>query len=320
MSRLRTAAATPLGLALWLVVWLAAAVSPAGAAETTFEREVRDGDRLEVRNYKGSVRIVGWDRMQLRVEADHRNDEEVLLERRGAKWLLVPEAWRRDSDDFELRLPDMARVRVVGAEPPSVDLVVSMPAGMGLVVESPHGDVTVEGVRGSLDVTSMLGDITVDGAGASMRLRSMVGQIEVRGASGRTTIEAATGRVEVRASAGELRVETTTGDVLLEELETVDVEVTSLGGNIGFQGVLPSGGRYDLSTHSGDVELALEDAPNAQFSVRAFRGSIVSDLSTEPLSEEGRAEFTVGDGSARVRLESFSGRIRVGKAGASQEP
>ena len=107
--RLQPPAATPLGFALWLLAWLTAASLPAGAAETAFERDVRDGDRLEVRNYKGSVRIVGWDRKQLRVEADHPSDEEILLERRGSKWLLVPTAWRQDSDDFELRLPDMAR-------------------------------------------------------------------------------------------------------------------------------------------------------------------------------------------------------------------
>ena len=317
MIRLQPPAATRPGFALWILAWLAAATLPAGAAETTFEREVRDGDRLEVRNYKGSVRIVGWDRKQLRIEADHPTDEEILLERRGSKWLLVPTAWRQDSDDFELRLPDVARVRIVGVEPPPVDLKVSMPAAMGLVVESPRADISVEGVRGSLDVTTMLGDVTVDGGGTPMRLSSMIGRIEVRGARGRTTIEAATGSVEVRASAGELRVETTTGSVLLEDLETVDVEVATLGGGIELLGVLTRGGQYDLSTHSGDVELALEGTPDAQFSVRAFRGSLVSDLLGEPLPDEGRADFTLGDGSARVRLESFSGRIRIRKAEAT---
>lgn len=70
-------------------------------------------------------------------------------------------------------------------------------------------------------------------------------------------------------------------------------------------------GELRVETTAGDVELALADPVDAQFSVRAFRGSFSTGLAIEPPPDEQRAEFTLGAGSARIRLESFSGRIRV---------
>ncbi len=160
----------------------------------------------------------------------------------------------------------------------------------------------------------MTGDLTVEGGGTPLRLRSMIGRIELRGADGRTTIEGSTGGVAVRESAGELRVETTTGDVLLEDLRPTDLEVRTLDGDVELRGALAPGGRYELTSHSGDVELALAGLVDARFSIRSFRGSFSTDLPIEPPPETNRADFTLGDGVARVRLESFSGRVRIVRA------
>ena len=314
MIRKKAIVRVPVRPILWLVAGSLAVIPPAAASDSVLEREVVQGDRLEVRNYRGSIRIVAWDRDQLRVEAEHPSDEEILLDRRGSRWLLVPASWQRDSAAFEIRLPDVARVRVVGQEPHRVDFVISMPAHMAVVAESPHGQILVEGAVGPVDLTSMLGDLTVTGGAGPTRIRSMTGRIEIRRTGGRTTIEGASGQVLAGESSGELRIETTWGDVLLEELEIADLDVTTLNGDIELQGPLTPGGRYDLSTHGGNVELSLAGTVDAQFAVRALRGSFETGLPIDPPPEKNRADFALGDGSARVRLESFSGRISIDRA------
>lgn len=298
-------------VSLWVAVGWVTSTPPAAANRSVVEREVRAGDRLEVRNYKGKVRIVAWQRPEVRVEADLPSDEWIVFERIGSRWLVVPSSWARDSGDFALRLPDMARVKVVGLEPPPVDLVISMPAEMPLIVEAPHAGVQVEGARGAIDLTSMIGDLTVVGGGGAARLRSMTGRVRVEGTEGSLTVETATGPVEVRGSRGDLRVETSRGDVSLQDLSATVLEVTSLDGSIELRGPLLPGSRHDLSTHGGNVTLWISGKIDAQFSVRTFRGRFESPFEIDQPREEDRADFTLGDGSARVRLESFSGTVRI---------
>lgn len=299
---------------LWGAAGWAMSAPSAAASRSVVEREVRAGDRLEVRNYRGSVEIVAWERPELRVEADLPSDESMILERIGTRWLVVPSSWASDSGAFALRLPDMARVKIVGLEPPPVDLVISMPAEMSLIVEAPHAGVRVEGALGAIDLTSMVGDLTVVGGGGSARLRSMTGRVRVEAAEGSLTVETASGRVEVRGSRGDLRVETSRGDVELENVRASALEVTSLDGSIDLRGPVLPGARHELSTHGGDIAFLISGEVDAVFSVRAFRGSFETALEIDPPPEPDRADFIVGDGSARVRLESFSGRVRIDRA------
>jgi hypothetical protein len=73
-------------------------------------------------------------------------------------------------------------------------------------------------------------------------------------------------------------------------------------------------GRYRLAAHSGDVTLHVTGSLNATVSVSTFSGDFASDFPIElqPGSHVSREwEFKQGTGSARVRLNSFSGTINL---------
>jgi hypothetical protein len=93
-----------------------------------------------------------------------------------------------------------------------------------------------------------------------------------------------------------------------------------VSGEVGFAGPIRDGGRYRFQSHSGDVTIRPDGAMNATISVQTFSGDLESDFPVT-LTRSGRLrprefEFTVGTGSARLQLASFSGTIYLRRGGA----
>jgi len=86
-----------------------------------------------------------------------------------------------------------------------------------------------------------------------------------------------------------------------------------------FEGALTPRGRYEFSSHSGDVHITLDDKNGFSFEGKTFSGSVNSGL---PLQTGGvgsrrtsskQVTGTYGDGSAVVSATSFSGDVVVTK-------
>jgi hypothetical protein len=66
----------------------------------------------------------------------------------------------------------------------------------------------------------------------------------------------------------------------------------------------------------------LPHEPDAEVYVATYAGEFSSDFPVlAPHAKHGRGlQFTLGDGRARVQLESFLGRIRLSREGRSRPP
>ncbi len=177
---------------------------------------------------------------------------------------------------IEVVLPDRRRLRDVDA-----DLEIHVPAGSSVESGTISADVSVRGVSGAVELESVSGDVIIEG--------------DVREA------EAATVSGDIRFSSD---------DPLREgEFETVS-------GDIEFRAALGHRGDFSFGSVSGDIELRLPAGTSAEFSVGTFSGRIDNDLGPAAVKESRyvpakSVEFTIGSGSARVEVESFSGRIRL---------
>jgi DUF4097 and DUF4098 domain-containing protein YvlB len=91
-----------------------------------------------------------------------------------------------------------------------------------------------------------------------------------------------------------------------------------VNGDITYEGTLPDGGHYTLSTHNGDLVFGIPETASATFTVRTYNGDFSTDLPLKGAQEEmhrgKRVTLTLGRGSADVNLESFGGEIQVKKA------
>ena len=294
--------------AILFIVHLGQAIIP---PDTDIVRPIAQGDRLELSNFAGSVRISTWQEDRVRIQADHPAKEEILVEQRGNVTRVVPRTWSEGAETFRMELPDVGVARVKGKTPSSVAFDVRVPPWLPIVIEGPYTDVTIEGVQSAVDITVFSGDIQIRGARNRVSVRSFAGNVILEQAEGRLTVAGTRDSITVRNCSGDLQVETTSGQILLEELSTTNTEATSVAGSISYAGRLTDQGNYDFSTHSGDIRLQLPGDPNARFAIRAFRGKFETNLRVEASEEGGKLDFFTGSGSARVKLHSFAGTIEV---------
>jgi hypothetical protein len=114
---------------------------------------------------------------------------------------------------------------------------------------------------------------------------------------------------------GDMTAETTNGDIVIENAQTSSLEASTVNGDISFNGSVRDNGAYRLTTHAGDVRVGLGGAANATVFVRTFQGDFTADFPIQlPDGQSGRSggkrfNFTLGTGSARIEVQSFSGDI-----------
>ena len=91
-----------------------------------------------------------------------------------------------------------------------------------------------------------------------------------------------------------------------------------MNGDLTFNGAVRDGGAYRLTTHSGDIRAGLGGAANATVFVRTFQGDFSSDFPIQLPegqrdSSSKRFNFTLGNGSARIEVQSFNGDIHLAR-------
>ncbi len=260
---------------------------------------VRSGARFELSGVSGSVRIRAWNRAgQIRVQGESD----------GA---------RVDIDAG----PGSVSVRAIPHRGEGdVDFTISVPAGTPIEVQAISADVDVAQVCGSARLGSISGGVTLVCARGDVEVESVSGDVSATDLSGRAEISSTSGDVVVRQVKGDLSARSVSGGVTLDQVDGDDVGVETVSGDIGFTGPIHENGRYRFRSHSGDVTVRPEGDLNAVVSVSTFSGDLESDWPIT-IRPGGRIhgqewEFSVGDGSARVNLESFSGTIYLRRGAA----
>src|SRR5262249_39864257 len=147
---------------------------------------------------------------------------------------------------------------------------------------------------------------------------------------GEITLEKAKGRVEVRAInegihladiSADLSAESTNGSIILDRIDSSNVDLYTVNGNISYDGPIKDKGVYRLTTHNGLIAMPVAERVNATLTLRTYNGSIRSSFQLQPPSgddsqrRDKRMTVTLGNGSAEVELESFGGAIALRRPG-----
>lgn len=278
-----------------LTLLLTLAALPQGTDTTV---ALRGATRLELSSFEGGITVTTWNRPSVRIQAEHDSDTRIEVDDRGRS------------------LEVNAHSRYGPAE---VSWRLTVPADLALELSSQEGDVMVTGSRAEVRVTTVEGNVTVQGGVGFVSLESVEGDILLTDVNGQVSLSAVDGNVTVRGARGDLRVSAVDGEVQLEGIAGRQVDVNTVDGGISFEGALESGGRYRLTSHDGDVTVITPEV-NAEVSVSTFSGEFESDF---PVTIRGagnrrRLSFTLGNGGARLELESFDGTVSLRRGGASR--
>lgn len=256
----------------------AAAVALSGQVDTLVT--VRPGTELQVANFAGEVKIQAWDRNVVRLQADTPGRELILVKHEDG--VLLVKAYSKR------------------AAQRSIDLMFMIPAWMDVDVSGIHTNVGIAGTKGKVRVETVHGDIMVSGGRGQIVLNAVNQDIHLTDASG-TVIS-----------------ETVNGDLVFQRITSDSVDVSTVNGEIYYEGAIRDRGVYRLTSHNGDIAIAMPKSANAVVDVSTFSGEFASEFPvTLTETKPGRRFcFTLGSGSARVELESFQGTIAIFRPGS----
>jgi hypothetical protein len=111
---------------------------------------------------------------------------------------------------------------------------------------------------------------------------------------------------------GDLSAESTNGSIILDRIDSANVDLYTVNGNISYDGAIKDKGLYRLTTHNGLIAMPIADKANAALTVRTYNGGFRSTFPIgDPEKRNKRFTVTLGNGSAHVELESFGGTISL---------
>jgi len=262
---------------------------------------VTRGTRFRLESLHGAVTVRGWDRDVVRVQARHAPTDRVRV-RRGRSVVSVT---------------DEAEHGTSGR----VDYDVDLPRWMPVSIELTFDSITIDGVESDVAVETVRGQISIKGGGGTVRAESVEGHVIVEGAKGRVEASSVNDFIRIDGVTGEVSADTTNGAITMSRMQSSTVEASTVNGSISYEGAIADDGHYTLSTHNGDISVAIPDRSNLSLDVRTYKGGFSSDLAVKgaaPARRGGHATYVLGSGTAQMELESFGGAITLHNAAAAE--
>jgi DUF4097 and DUF4098 domain-containing protein YvlB len=258
---------------------------------------------VELQLVNGEIIVTSWSREQVRVRATSERSA-LRFDASGSNLILGLRSGSPRSGDtrFEVTVPVGVRVRA----------------------NTTSGDIRISGSKADVEARTQRGDIVVEDV-ARVDLNAFSGDVEANSIGGDLRISVLSGDVRVRGVTGEVEVKTVSGEVNVRDARARFVRLGSTSGDLTFEGTIDPTGRYELETHSGDVDLTLPANIGANLTVSTFSGSVESDfpMLLEPgphgeASSHGKTlRLKIGRGGAPINAESFSGDINIRSRGAA---
>src|SRR6267143_2073337 len=218
---------------------------------------VAKGTKLDINNFAGDVSIKVWEKDAVRVEVTH-SDREIVDIKQGEQSVTIRSRSTR------------------GGPPRSLDYTISVPSWMAISVSGTYADVTMEGVGGDVTVGTTRGDIKVRGGSGFVSLKSVQGEITLEKAKGRIEVRAINEGIRLADINGDLSAESTNGSIILDRIDSGNVDLYTVNGNISYDGPIKDKGLYRLTTHNGLIAMPVADKANATVTVRTYNGGIRS--------------------------------------------
>jgi DUF4097 and DUF4098 domain-containing protein YvlB len=300
---------------------------PETVDKTTQTFKVGADAALDLAGISGDVHVTGGNGNEIRVEATkrvrHRNPDE-------AKRLLNDLRVEINHFNGRVEVRTIYPRRGTNGErgiSARVDYVITVPAGASVSVKSISGDVVVGGVRGEVRAETVSGDVDVSNAANVALAKTVSGDVMARDIGGATTLVLGTVSGTVIASGLKVRAleaGSVSGDVRLSGMQVERVEAKSVSGNIEFDAPLAKAGRYEFTSHSGNVRVVISGGTGFELDADTFSGSVRSDvpvtLRTVGRTEPGRRgtsnraiRGSYGDASAILSIRSHSGSVVITK-------
>lgn len=264
---------------------------------------------VEISNIRGTISVTGWDRNMVAVTGSLGAGTRLVFESSGNRMVVRAERSNESTGWFGVR----------GSGPKEdTRLQVHVPKRAALELESVSADIEVSGIAESdrIKVESVSGDVQIQASVADLVASSVSGDLNFQGRVQRARADTVSGDFRLRDVQETLNIETVSGDARIVDSSLAQIDAGSVSGDLEFDVELLGNARVAIETMSGEVTLILPSGLNASVNAESFSGSLRSDFQLDISDQKGPGSTMrgkLGSGDARIRMESFSGDIRLRK-------
>ena len=268
----------------------------------------RSFKKIQIENPLGDVRVEGYDGTAIQIETRKQGPNEEAIDRLRVSLVPNPDGTVRmkTTADGGPESTPLARGSV------RIDLIVRAPRDAHIEATSSSGQLEVSNMDAGGDLDSGSGKITV---------RNVAGELSTHSVSGQTSLTQVFGSVDAQIMSNDLALDSIGGERLIasvnqgkiegRRVRSRNIELTTMHGNIVFEGEASLRGRFIISSLKGDIDVKLRR--NGVMIVRA-RGSKVNLGSTAKAGPDGWVETQHGklaanESPATVELRSREGTV-----------
>jgi DUF4097 and DUF4098 domain-containing protein YvlB len=243
---------------------------------------------VTIHNSNGRIQVKSWNKAEVMFVADHATANTEV-----------------ESEQVDSRIE--IGTRVLNASARSADLqadyTVTVPEETELEIRTDSGSITVASVHGNLTFDTLAADVNLQDVGGAVTVTTADGSI-----------------VCSRCDGASFKAETVGGSVQILQPVMDKITVHTTAGNIFFDGEFLRHGIYVMKSDTGNTEVHYGAASSFDLKATSIHGAVMSQASFEPDKhgkkdnppKYGKSLFgTVGKGTAKVELTSFSGTIKI---------
>jgi hypothetical protein len=273
-------------------------------SDTTEERfAFKQTPRLRVRNVSGEtsitaagapgeIRVIARKRVSAGSEDRAKRllqNLEVRMEKRGDELLVEPHLYEQERGWIDLFRGKRFRV----------DFDITVPAECAVDAQTVSGELSLEGVRGPIEIQTVSGDVRLADLQGPMRLKSVSGD------------------VDCRRYVGHIEANTVSGDLTIAAAHLRSSQVHTVSGDVDVEGRLDPRKEHRFKTISGDIDLALAE-PDVTIDYRTASGDLECELPAR-IVRRGRKEYSVviGGGQGSIGVKTVSGDLTLSGTSAS---
>lgn len=276
------------------------ASATAFAGQSVDERwDIDANANISIENVAGSIEIRGWDKKEAQLTGELGNSV----------------------DELEISASDSSlQINVVNRNQRNVDntvLKLMVPKGANIEASAVSADIDIYGMDNEkLTANSVSGDVDVDAASRRVSIESVSGDAEFSGNTARIAAETVSGDMDLTGISGEIEATTVSGDMQLQAGLVDSMKLETVSGDVTAVAEISGNGKLSAESMSGDVAIMLPASQSGTFRAQSFSGRINTDFGTVENAAHGpgsHLKYVTGSGGAELRVDSFSGNIKLKK-------
>jgi hypothetical protein len=289
----------------WIAIFGAAALvvpwSLVHAGKTIQEHRTADPQgEVEIVNVSGTIEVDGWDRSEVEVSGSAGDNVERV---------------DVTSSDNRTSIRVVTRRRYGWGTDGEAHLVVHVPAKSAVIASLVSSDFKMTGISGMVKVQTVSGNVSGD-AGGDVVATAVSGEVQLTARAAKMIeIRTISGDIHLSGGGGEVEITTVSGNATLELADVARGRFKSVSGDLSAALALGPDGQIDSESVSGSVDLRFASSPAAEFDVQSFSGDIKNCFGPKPVESRygpgSRLAYKVGEGHARVRINTKSGDVRL---------